>query len=213
MTQSLYLSPGTILYFYRLTIDFREITSEVIVLTKSVKTLTGILVALAAYGVSAVPADANPIANKKEVLVSQLAGHDLYNKGSQMVLSDYGIGRVRGVIGNVMFIQILKYPGSVSSAGYMMRNNERLGKFQAIGSAQPGDDVKIRYDSNTKIWETSTAHPAWISRLNLKEIPTFEKTAIDFESTAPVSLPPVQPSAPPVYTPAPAPEAPIRGMW
>lgn len=186
-------------------------------LTKSVKTLTGILVALAAYGVSAVPADANPIANKKEVLVSQLMGHDRYNKGSQLMLSEYAIGRVRGVIGNIMFIEVLKYPSSLSSAGYFMRGEQRYTHIHLPSvtpplSPQPGDDVAISYNRDAKIWEAYTAHPAWISRLNLKEIPTFEKTAIDFESTAPVSLPPVQPSTAPVYTPAPAP-APIRGMW
>lgn len=181
-------------------------------LTKSVKTLTGILVALAAYGVSAVPADANPVSTKKEVLVSQLVGHDLYNKGSQLMVSDFAIGRVRGVVGNIMFIEFLKYPGSLSSAGYFMRGDQRYTHIHLPGSAQPGDDVMVSYNSNAKVWQASTAHPAWISRLNLKEVPTFEKTAIDFESTAPVSLPPVQPSAPPVFTPEPAP-MPVRGLW
>ena len=182
-------------------------------LTKSVKTLTGILVALAAYGVSTVPAQANPLSTKKEVLVSQLPGHDLWRKGgSQLVLSDFAIGRVRGVIGNIMFIEFLKYPGSLSSAGYFMRGNERLTHIHLPGSAQPGNDVMVSYDSSAKVWQASTAHPAWISRLNLKEIPTVEKTAINFESTAPVSLPPVQPSAPPVFTPEPAP-MPVRGLW
>jgi len=183
------------------------------VLTKSVKTLTGILVALAAYGVSIVPAQANPLPTKKEVLVSQLPGHDLWRKGSsQLVLSDFAIGRVRGVIGNIMFIEFLKYPGSLSSAGYFMRGNERLTHIHLPGSAQPGNDVMVSYDSSAKIWQASTAHPAWISRLNLKEVPTVEKTAINFESTAPVSLPSVQPSAPPVFTPEPAP-MPVRGLW
>jgi hypothetical protein len=182
------------------------------VLTKSVKTLTGILVALAAYGVSAVPAQANPFSTKKEVLVSQLTGHDLYNKGSQLMLSEYAIGRVRGVVGNIMFIEFLKYPGSMSSAGYFMRGDQRYTHIHLPGSAQPGDDVMVSYNSNAKVWQASTAHPAWISRLNLKEVPTFEKSAIDFESTAPVSLPPVQPSAPPVFAPEPAP-MPVRGLW
>ena len=182
-------------------------------LTKSVKTLTGILVALAAYGFSAVPAQANPLPTKKEVLVSQLPGHDLWMKGgSQLVLGNYAIGRVRGVIGNIMFIEFLKYPGSLSSAGYFMRGNERLTHIHLPGSAQPGNDVRVSYDSSAKVWQASTAHPAWISRLNLKEVPTFEKTAINFESTAPVSLPPVQPSVPPAFTPEPAP-MPVRGLW
>ena len=182
-------------------------------LTKSVKTLTAILVAFTAYGVSSLPAQAEPFQSKQETLLSQLPGHDLWRKGgSQLVLSDFAIGRVRGVIGNIMFIEFLKYPSSMSSAGYFMRGDQRYTHIHLPGTAQPGDDVMVRYDSTMNIWEASTAHPAWISRLNLKEIPTFEKTAIDFESTAPVSLPPVQPSAPPVYTPEPAP-MPIRGMW
>jgi hypothetical protein len=48
--------------------------------------------------------------------------------------------------------------------------------------------------------------------LKIKEISVVEKSAINFESSAPVSLPPVQPSAAPVYQPALTP-APIRGMW
>ncbi|MFM7579105.1 MAG: hypothetical protein ACKO5Q_19495, partial [Microcystaceae cyanobacterium] len=57
----------------------------------------------------------------------------------------------------------------------------------------------------------SQAHPYWVTRLNIKAIPVVEKSAINFESSAPVSLPPVQPSAPPV-APAPMP-APVRGLW
>jgi hypothetical protein len=188
------------------------------VLTKSVKTLTGILVALAAYGVSSLPAEAKPIQTKPEVLVSQLSGHDLYKPiNSQLVLGDYGIGRVRGAVGSILFIELLKYPASASAAGYYTyrdrNNNEvRYTHLHLAGSAQPGDDVMIRRTANGGAWEVAPAHPTWISRLNLKEIPTFERTAVDFETTAPVALPPVQPSAPPVYTPAPAP-APVRGMW
>ncbi len=189
-----------------------------IVLTKSVKTLTGILVALAAYGVSALPANAEPVQTKKEILVSQLQGHERFNKGTQLMLSDFAIGRVRGVVGNIMFIQFLKYPSSMSSAGYFMRGDQRYTHIHLPSvtpplSPQPGDDVMVRYNTNAKTWEASAAHPTWISRLNLKEIPTFERTAVDFETTAPVSLPPVQPSTAPVYTPAPEPQSPVRGLW
>lgn len=184
-------------------------------LNKSVKALTGILVALAAYGVSALPAKAEPMTTKQEVLVSQLSGHDRYNNGTQLVLSDYAIGRVRGAVGNILFIELLKYPSSASATGYYSyidrNNNEtRYTHLHLPGSAQPGDDVMISRTASNGIWTVSQAHPAWISRLNLKEIPSIERSAVEFESTAPVSLPPVQPSTPPVYQPAPAP---IRGMW
>ncbi len=183
-------------------------------LTKSVKVFTGVVAALAACGISAMPSQAEPVPAQKssEVLVSQLAGHDVYNKTPQMLIGDYAIGRVRGVIGNILFIEFLKYPQSLSSAGYFTVGNQRYTHLHLTGSAQPGDDVMVRRTSDGKAWEVGVAHPAWISRLNLKEVPTFERSAVNFESTAPVSLPPVQPSQPPAYRPAPAP-APVRGMW
>jgi hypothetical protein len=184
------------------------------VLIKSVKTLTAILVALAAYGVSAVPANAKPMTTKQDVLVSQLSGHDLYNKGSQLVMSDYAIGRVRGAVGSILQIELLKYG---EFPGYMQIGDTKFTHLNMPGNAQPGDDVIIRYVSGSKRLElggASLAHPAWISRLNLKEVSSYEKTAVEFESSAPVSLPPVQPSAPPAYQPAPTPApAPVRGMW
>lgn len=182
-------------------------------LTKSVKVFTGVVAALAACGISAMPSQAEPVQSQKssEVLVSQLSGHDLYKPiNTKLVLGDYAIGRVRGVVGNILFIEFLKYPQSLSSAGYFTVGNQRYTHLHLQGSAQPGDDVMVRRTADGKAWEVAVAHPAWISRLNLKEVSTFERSAVNFESTAPVSLPPVQPSQPPAYRPAPAP---VRGMW
>ncbi|MEB3310100.1 MAG: hypothetical protein VKJ02_07675 [Snowella sp.] len=181
-------------------------------LTQSVKVLTGVVAALAAYGISAMPAQAEPVQQSSEVLVSQLAGHDLWRKGgTQLLIGDYAIGRVRGVIGNILFIEFLKYPQSLSADGFFTVGDRRYSHVHLVGSAQPGDDVIVRRSGNT--WEVAQAHPVWISRLNLKEVPTFERSAVNFESTAPVSLPPAQPAPAPTFRPAPAPAPAIRGLW
>jgi hypothetical protein len=190
------------------------------VLNKSAKTLTGVLVALAAYGVSAIPAEAKPMQSKQEVLVSQLRGHEVYKGQDQWDWRNYAVGRVRGKVGNILMIEFLKYgafPGYIDAGdGY------KITHYHMEGAAEPGDDVILRpefvngklmgmtyIDSKYLQTYVSQAHPYWVSRLKLKEVATVEKSAITFESSAPVSLPPVQATPAPVYQPAPA----IRGMW
>jgi hypothetical protein len=209
------------------------------VLNKSAKTITGILVALAAYGVTALPAQAapiqpkqdiligqlaakaNPIQPKQEVLISQLAGHEVYKKENQLMWQDYVLGRVRGKVGNILMIEFLKYgplPGYID-----LGDGNKMTHYHMEGAAEPGDDVILRpefvngkfasmgmIDSRYIQTFVTPAHPYWVSRLNIKAVPVVEKSAINFESSAPVSLPPVQPSAAPVFQPAPAP---VRGMW
>jgi hypothetical protein len=193
------------------------------VLNKSAKTITGVIVALAAYGISAIPAQAEPVSAKQDVLISQLAGHNTYMKQDQLLWKNYAVGRVRGKVGNILMIEFLKYgafPGYID-----LGNGNKMTHLHIEGAAEPGDDIIVRPRfSNGKYvgWDfidakyiqtfVSQANPYWVTRLKIKEIPVVEKSAINFESSAPVSLPPVQPSAAPVYQPAPTP-APIRGMW
>lgn len=192
-------------------------------LNKSAKTIAGVFVALAAYGVSAIPAQAEPVSAKQDILISQLPGHEVYKKENQLIWQNYVLGRVRGKVGNILMIEFLKYgplPGYID-----LGNGYKMTHLHIEGAAEAGDDVIVRPRfSNGKYvgWDlidakyiqtfVAQAHPYWVSRLKLKEIPVVEKSAINFESSAPVSLPPVQPSAAPVYQPAPTP-APIRGMW
>lgn len=192
-------------------------------LNKSAKTITGVLVALAAYGISAIPAQAKPVSAQKNVLISQLAGHNTYMKQDQLLWKNYAVGRVRGKVGNILMIEFLKYgvfPGYID-----LGNGNKMTHLHIEGAAEPGDDVIVRpkfVNGKYAGWDfidakyiqtfVSQANPYWVTRLKIKEIPVVEKSAINFESSAPVSLPPVQPSAAPVYQPAPTP-APIRGMW
>ncbi|WLT39373.1 hypothetical protein NON20_07500 [Synechocystis sp. B12] len=51
-----------------------------------------------------------------------------------------------------------------------------------------------------------------MTRLDLKEVQEVTISEINFQSSEPVSLPPVTRSAPAPVAPAPAP-MPIRGLW
>jgi len=192
------------------------------VLNKSAQAITGIVAAVAAYGMTTLPAEANPLQPKGEVLISQLAGHNTYMKQDQLLWKNYAVGRVRGKVGNILMIEFLKYgafPGFID-----LGNGNKMTHLHIEGAAEPGDDVIVRpkfVNGKYAGWDfidakyirtfVSQAHPYWVTRLNIKAIPVVEKSAINFESSAPVSLPPVQPSAPPV-APAPMP-APVRGLW
>jgi len=224
LAKNLYQSRGTILYFYRHDRRFSSSTSEVIVLIKSAKTLTGVMLALAALGVSILPAQAQPTSVQKEILLSQLSGDQTYKKQNQLFLSNYAIGLVRGKVGNILFVQFLPY---ASFPGYV-GSNKKITHIHLEGAAEPGDDVILRpaFDSNGnfKSWEMidkdyitsiiSTAFPRWITRLKYKEVAAVETSSINFESSAPVSLPPVERSAPASVAPAPAPApSSVRGLW
>ncbi len=177
-------------------------------LIKSVKAITGAMLALSALGVVSAPAQANPLTDKNTVLLSQLPGHDVYRNEPQMLFSDYAIGRVRGKVGSIVMVEFLKYgafPGYIE-----MENGSRMTHIHADVNSlvEPGDDVII----NLQTLSVERAHPYWLTRLKLKEVVAIERSAIDFETSAPVSLPPVQQSAPARVAPEPTP-APVRGLW
>jgi len=185
------------------------------VLNKSAKVLSGVLLALAAFGVTA-PAQAGPAASKGSLLLSQLPGHDRYIPGGeQMTFDGLAIGRVRGAVGSIIQVQLLEYgafPGYIQ-----VSDNRRRYNWNGTGAAMPGDDVLLRpmFDSNGKYLGAefvSVAHPAWLTRLNLKEVQEVQASAIEFTPSEPVSLPPVTRPAPTVAPVAPAP-MPIRGLW
>jgi hypothetical protein len=186
------------------------------VLNKSVKVLSGVLLALAAFG-AASPVQASPAASKGSILLSQLPGHDLWKKGGEQLTFDgLAIGRVRGAVGNIIQVQLLEYgdfPGYIQ-----VSDNHRRYHWDGVGAAMPGDDVLIKpmFDDNGKYMGArfvSVAHPAWLTRLNLKEVQEVKVSEIQFTPSEPVSLPPVTRSAP-APMPAPAPmSTPVRGLW
>lgn len=196
-------------------------------LSKSVKILTGALLAAAALGVSILPAQAKPVAAQSEILLSQLGGHQTYKKQNQLVLSNYAIGRVRGKVGNILSVQFLPYASFPGFVRMDANGDRKMTSINIEGAAEPGDDVIMRpsFDSDGAFdgWELiekdyipaiiSTAFPRWITRINYKEVAAVETSAIDFEPSAPVGLPPVERSAPAPVAPAPAPSGPVRGLW
>jgi hypothetical protein len=188
------------------------------VLNKSVKVLSGVLLALAALG-SLSPAQANPAASKGSLLLSQLPGHDLWKKGGEQLTFDgLAIGRVRGAVGNIIQVELLEYgdfPGYIQ-----VSEDRRRYHWDGIGAAMPGDDVLIKpiFNDDGKYIGAqfvSVAHPAWLTRLKLKEVAEVQASAIEFTPSQPVSLPPVTRPAPapaPAPAMAPAPTS-IRGLW
>ncbi len=183
-------------------------------LNKSAKVLSGVLLALAALG-AASPAQASPFASKGSILLSQLPGHDLYMPSSeQMTFDGLAIGRVRGAVGSIIQVELLEYgdfPGYIQ-----VSDNHRRYHWDGVGAAMPGDDVLLKpvFNDDGKYMGAefiSVAHPAWLTRLDLKEVQEVQVSTIEFTPSEPVSLPPVTRPAPaPAIAPAPMP---IRGMW
>ncbi|MFM1843841.1 MAG: hypothetical protein RLZZ490_2584 [Cyanobacteriota bacterium] len=184
-------------------------------LNKSAKVLSGVLLALATLG--ATSAQANPFASKGTMLLSQLPGHDTYIKGNeQMTFDGLAIGRVRGAVGSIIQVELLEYgdfPGYIQ-----VSDDHRRYHWDGAGAAMPGDDVLLRpiFDDDGKYRGTefvSVAHPAWLTRLNLKEVEDVKVSEVEFTPSEPVALPPVSRPAPaPAPAIAPAPR-PVRGLW
>ena len=186
-------------------------------LNKSVQILSGVVLAAAALGFTA-PAQAEPFQTKGNILLSQLPGHDMYLPDpEQMSFDGLAIGRVRGKVGSIIQVELLPYgdfPGYIE-----VSENSRIYHWDGAGAAEPGDDVLLQpvFDDDGNYIRTdfySAAHPTWLTRLDLKEVQEVTISEINFQSSEPVSLPPVTRSAPAPVAPAPAPAPmPIRGLW
>jgi hypothetical protein len=105
----------------------------------------------------------------------------------------------------VEFLKYGAFPGFIT-----LDNGQKITHLHVEAAAEPGDDVLI----DLKTLSVMQAHPVWLTRLKLKEVVAVERSAINWESSAPVSLPPVQPSAPVApASVAPVAPAPVRGLW
>lgn len=189
-------------------------------LIKNAKLLTGMLLLLSLSIVSAGSAQANIAkeqlqhhqpehqenTEKDGLLLSQLAGHDVYDGEEQMSASEYKVGRVVGKSGNILFIVL-------DDGTY----------FRAVGSADPGDDVLVMESEGTySVVEAS--HPDWISRLTIKEVaalgPLSSRTASIWQeleassSRSAMTVPPREP-APTYTTPSTTYQEgpPVRALW
>ena len=95
------------------------------------------------------------------ILLSQLRGHDVYDKNPQMQWSDYKIGTVKGQAGNV--ISVLLDDGT--------KFTTRIPSFYSVGNSikvvQPGDQVLV-VEENGIYRVAGPVHPSWLLILEEK---------------------------------------------
>lgn len=180
---------------------------------------------------SVFPAEANP--TQDETLISQLRGHviedpiEIYKQDwLQFKFEDYVIGRIRGVTGDIAQVELLSPPSinMVYNVGIFTTGERDVYKVTTSlprywPTLVPGADVILReVDGEWVIISddvdgfrvlTHYSLPRWVSRLDLQEVPLVTRTDIDWDRPD-VTIPPLEPSAPP--PPAPEPE-PVPGMW
>ncbi|XTZ12391.1 MAG: hypothetical protein ACP8RL_01325 [cyanobacterium endosymbiont of Rhopalodia inflata] len=179
--------------------------------------LAGLAVA-AMSALSIVPVQAEP--TKGEILISQLRGHELEDPIEvyqqdwvKFKFEDYAIGRIRGVTGDVAQIQTISPPYVKIGDDEVWRITTRLPKRWPTLVA--GSDVIMKIVDNKWVILSEDveefellydyAMPAWVSRLDLREVALIERTDIDWDRPD-VSLPPLAPNTEVEMDP-------IRGMW
>jgi hypothetical protein len=166
------------------------------------------LLLLSLAAISTTPAQAEP---EGEVL-TQLPGHDVYYGEDQMEESDYYVGRVRGIAGPILMIELIP-PVTIEGEEITHVNTAATGwgKYRNIGYPRPGDDIALKWEDGQWVI-VDRYNPYWITRLDLREVSEVQRSAIDWGETREVGLPPLQPSPAVVQEIVPAPQ-PVRGMW
>ncbi|MCA2660026.1 MAG: hypothetical protein IM496_16495 [Microcystis sp. M049S2] len=175
------------------------------------------LVALTTLG--AVPAQAGPQNN--EILISQLRGHNTYRGEPQLNPGDYILGRVRGTVGGIMSIQLIRL---VTVDGKEIFNGDFADGTTAriVGDATGGDDILLQVVDGKLVY-VGKARPYWVSRLKLKSEIAVSSTRSqllrEINEKQPAWGLPALPPETRTFTevaPQPAPEpsvSPIRGLW
>lgn len=175
------------------------------------------LVALTTVG--AVPAQARPQNN--EILISQLRGHNTYRGEPQLNPGDYILGRVRGTVGGIMSIQLIR-PVTVDGKEIFSGDFADGTTARIVGDATGGDDVILQVVDGKLVY-VGKARPYWVSRLKLKsEITTSTNRSQllrEVNQKEPAwGLPALPPETRTFTEVAPQPAAepsvsPIRGLW
>jgi hypothetical protein len=175
------------------------------------------LVALTTLG--AVPVQAEPQNN--EILISQLRGHNTYKGEPQMNPGDYVLGRVRGTVGGILSIELMR---KVTVDGKEMFYGDFADGTTArvTGSAMGGDDVILQMVDGKLVY-VGLAHPYWISRLKLKSETATSSNRAELlrelnEKEPAWGLPALPPETRTFTEVAPEPASepsvsPIRGLW
>jgi hypothetical protein len=175
------------------------------------------LVALTILG--AVPVQAEPQNN--EILISQLRGHNTYKGEPQMNPGDYILGRVRGTVGGILSIELMRV---VTVDGKEIMSGEFADGTTAriTGDATGGDDVLLQLVDGKLVY-VGKAHPYWISRLKLKSETATSSNSSQLlrelnEKEPAWGLPALPPETRTFTEVAPEPASepsvsPIRGLW
>jgi hypothetical protein len=191
---------------------------EVIVFNK-ISLVAGFAGLVALTTVGAVPAQAGPENN--EILISQLRGHNTYRGEPQLNPGDYVLGRVRGTVGGIMSIQLIR-PVTVDGKEIFSGDFAEGTTARIVGDATGGDDVLLQVVDGKLIY-VGKARPYWVSRLKLKsEITTTSNRSQllrELNEKQPAWGLPALPPETRTFTevaPQPATEpsvSPIRGLW
>nr|WP_199309451.1 hypothetical protein [Microcystis viridis] len=191
---------------------------EVIVFNK-ISLVAGFAGLVALTTVGAVPVQAGPQNN--EILISQLRGHNTYRGEPQLNPGDYVLGRVRGTVGGIMSIQLIR-PVTVDGKEIFSGDFADGTTARIVGDATGGDDVILQVVDGKLVY-VGKARPYWVSRLKLKSEIAVSSTRSqllrEINEKQPAWGLPALPPETRTFTevaPQPAPEpsvSPIRGLW
>jgi hypothetical protein len=180
--------------------------------TKKFCTVAGTLAALSISALAVAPAKAQDVSETQaRDSVNAMYGHSLRMHLQEMDPEAVVVGRVVRKSGDLIGVRFM-WPESVEIDDREYTNiNVSTSDWHVV----PGSDVVLAYKDGMWHFLSDEGDTAcvidWITRLNLKAVSDVEKVSIDWGTSQPVALPPVQPST--VQAPVPAPEQPIRGMW
>ncbi len=131
--------------------------------SNNLKVLGGMLLLLSVSAVSANPAKANPAGEKVDepIYSSQALGHQEYAGEPQMMWSDYEIGTIHSIVGDVVFYTL------EDGSRFVQRGVTREGKVYITSdeSVVSGSNILIVRGEEGKPVIFSEGHPMWINAL------------------------------------------------
>ena len=131
--------------------------------SNNLKVLGGMLLLLSLSAVSANPAKANPAGEKVDepIYISQALGHEEFDGGGQMMWSDYEIGTIHSIVGDVVFYTL------EDGSRFVQRGVTEEGRVYITSdeSVISGSNILIVRGEEGKPVIFSEGHPMWINDL------------------------------------------------
>jgi len=162
--------------------------------------------------VSAEPLSEQSDSNSREMLISQLRGHETYQKEEQLNPNDYVYGTVRGAAGSILSIELeegdsIQVESTAARPGDDVILTQEGDDYEFVGQAQPAWILTLQEDYKLNMAaETGSA----TSTTSVQEETQMEQTDTVTPEPAPVPEPQQTEPAP---VPEEQPEEPVRGMW